>query len=769
METAVATTSSGSTTTTIKTRGQRGAQDIAPGGGEPAQPALEIALAYHERGWSVIDLHAGSKAPVRQGWQKEHLDPDAIRARFNGQPQNIGVLLGAPSQGLIDVDLDHPLAVRLAPAFLPETGALFGRQSKPGGHRLYRCDAPYKSETFKDPRTGAMLAEIRASGQTMFPGSVHPSGEAVRWDASGEPAKVEGTDLRKAVAHLCAAAALADHWPERGGRHQAALALAGGLLRAEWELETAETFVARVARAAGDEEIDDRLRAIADTKKKLDAGEPCTGWPALAETLGEPLVHAVKGWLGIRDGGARPNLTDLGNAQRLVARHGADLRYCELWRRWLVWDGRRWQKDETGEIYRRAKETTRAIYVEASREADEDQRKRIAKWAFNSEAERRIEAMVKLARSEPGIAITPEDLDRQPWLLNVQDGTLDLQRGELRPHRREDLLTKLAPVHYDPKAECPLWLAFLNRIMGGNARLIGYLQRYVGYTLTGDGCEKVLLVGHGGGDNGKTTFVETVLALLGEDYAMTTPEATIAATRSDAIPNDVARLRGARFVVVSETAQDLRLNEGRIKAMTGRNRIAARFMHAEWFEFVPEFKLFIETNHRPQVQGTDNAIWNRLKLVPFAVAIPKVEQDKELPAKLREELPGILRWAVEGCLTWQREGLGEPEEIQAATADYRGDMDTLGDFIAAHCTLGEHERAKSTDLYAAYRGWSERVRGERPMSQVAFSTALIDRGFQRTKSRGVMTYRGVGLSNPTLADVPPTPANPFDPPGGRQG
>ena len=329
--------------------------------------------------------------------------------------------------------------------------------------------------------------------------------------------------------------------------------------------------------------------------------------------------------------------------------------------------------------------------------------------------------------------------------MNVLNGTLDLRTGELRPHRREDLITKLAPVVYDHEARCPLFLAFLDRILAGNADLIAFVQRAVGYSLTGDVQERVLLILWGGGANGKSTLLETLRGMLG-DYAMRTPTETLLVKREGAIPNDIARLKGARFVSASEADEGKRLAEAQIKEMTGGDTITARFMRAEFFDFRPEFKLWLATNHKPVIRGTDKAIWDRIRLVPFNVRIPEAEQDKGLGAKLRDELPGILAWAVEGCLAWQRDGLGIAKDVQAATASYRDEMDVVAAFITDVCTVAPGARVQSRVLYEKYKRWCEE-NGERAVSQKALGEKLRERGLEPRKgSGGARWWHGVEVA-----------------------
>jgi putative DNA primase/helicase len=423
-------------------------------------------------------------------------------------------------------------------------------------------------------------------------------------------------------------------------------------------------------------------------------------------------------------GGPAFNLTDLGNSERFVAAHGDDVRYSYPWGKWLVWTGARWERDDAGRAHRLAKETVRGIYLEAADAEDDGRRKELAKHATRSEAEAKIRAMLELAKSE--LPVSPDELDADPWLLNAENGTVDLRTGELREHRREDLITRLAPVCYDPDAEAPAWGRFLERVLPGED-LRGFVQRAAGYSATGDTSEQVMFINHGAGNNGKSTFQEALAGALG-DYSMRAPTEMLMAKRSSGVPNDVARLKGARFVTASETEEGRRLAESLVKDLTGQDTISARFMRAEWFDFKPSHKLWLSTNHKPEIRGTDNAIWRRIRLIPWTVTVPAVERDRKLPERLRAELTGILAWIVRGCLEWHRIGLRAPEEVREATREYRAEMDVLADFLADCCTQGERERSYAGELYSTYRRWSEAA-GERPESQKRFGGRLKERGF----------------------------------------
>ena len=351
--------------------------------------------------------------------------------------------------------------------------------------------------------------------------------------------------------------------------------------------------------------------------------------------------------------------------------------------------------------------------------------------------------MLFFAKARSGIPVLPDELDRNTWLLNCENGTIDTRTGRRREQKRADLITKRSPAHFDPHATCPRWLSFLERIMDGNQNLVDFLQRAVGYSLTGATGEQVLFFLYGTGANGKSTFLDIIYEVLG-DYASATPTSTLLSKAgSDTIPNDIARLKGVRFVSAVETEDGRRLAESVLKQITGDKRISARFMRGEWFDFKPECKLWLAANHKPVIRGTDDGIWRRIRLIPFTVSIPPEEQDHTLFEKLVTELPGILNWALQGCVRWQREGLGLPMEVKTAIATYREEMDTLADFFAECCTVEKHAMATARELYTRYTLWCE-DNGERPERQKAFGMRLSERGFRRVKN-SIIIWHGVGL------------------------
>jgi putative DNA primase/helicase len=445
----------------------------------------------------------------------------------------------------------------------------------------------------------------------------------------------------------------------------------------------------------------------------------------------------------------RYELTDLGNAERLASTnplvgYGDDLRHVPAWG-WLAWDGKHWQRKAEVHAYQALLTIVRDMYTEAAAETDRKRKAALVKHAMASEQEPRLRAALKIAANLPTIAASPETFDQAPLLLNVENGTLDLRTGEMREPRRVDNLTHSLPVKYDAEARCDRWLRFLGEIMDGDEELVAFLQRAVGYSLTGDTREQCYFLCHGRGANGKTTLLET-LRMLFSGLAQHADFSTFLARRSDGPRNDIARLRGARLVTASEADGERRLAEVLIKQVTGGDTLSARFLHREFFEFVPTFKLWLAANHRPVIRGTDCATWRRIRLIPFEVTFPPERQDRKLTNKLRAELPGILAWAVRGCLAWQAEGLGVPGAVASATEQYRLEMDDLGPFLDECCVVGDSYRVRSRDLRRAYVAWCERS-GERPLSARAFALRLQETpdGPRPIKSNGCRWWVRIGL------------------------
>lgn len=430
--------------------------------------------------------------------------------------------------------------------------------------------------------------------------------------------------------------------------------------------------------------------------------------------------------------------TDTANAERFLFMHKHRVRFVGTWSKWLVFDGKQWRVDDMRQLQAFAKDVSRMLFDELGEDSPRSQFN-FAKKSANAGS---IRALLTLAESD--VAIHHDELDRNSMLLNVMNGTVDLTSGKLRPHAREDLITKLAPVTFQD-AGCPLWLSFLNRIFDGDAELIAYVQQILGYCLTGVVAEHILPVFYGDGANGKSTLIETFAELLGEDYACkASRQLLVAKGGGNEHKTQFADLLGKRFVFSEETAEGERLAEGQVKDLTGGGTIKARRMREDLWQFQPTHKIVLATNHKPEIRGTDEGIWRRVKLIPFNVVIPEDERDGQLKEKLKSELPGILNWCIDGCLSWQALGLNEPDTVKSATSDYRNQSDILGQFIDEHCVVGDACMVQAKRLFEAYRS----AGGE--ANQTRFGLAMTERGFRRERPnhgqhRKKTVYRGIGL------------------------
>jgi putative DNA primase/helicase len=357
--------------------------------------------------------------------------------------------------------------------------------------------------------------------------------------------------------------------------------------------------------------------------------------------------------------------------------------------------------------------------------------------------------MISLAQSESGVAVLPRDFDRDPWSLNCLSGIINLRNGALRPHDRAEMMSCLAPVHYDPDGLCPLFERFILQIMGENIERYDFLQRVLGYALTGLTVEQCLFLFFGTGANGKTTLLSLLTRMLG-NYTRNTPmETLLAKKQSGEIPIDVARLDGPRIVTAKEVDRGRRLSESLVKELTGQDTVTARFLYGEYFDYIPKFKLLLSSNHKPTIRGTDSAVWRRIKIIRFPVQLPEDQWDKELPDKLWAEAPAILGWLVRGCISWQSlGGLEDPDEIKKDKEEYRAEMDLLGDFLSDFCIVDKGKMTQAKDLYAAYKEWAEEqgITEKERLSQRSFGLALSERGYERDRTtHNRHCRRGLGL------------------------
>jgi putative DNA primase/helicase len=441
--------------------------------------------------------------------------------------------------------------------------------------------------------------------------------------------------------------------------------------------------------------------------------------------------------------------TDAANGKRFTKRFGGVIRWCEAWETWLVFDGKRWRIDDLLAAEALFKQVADDLWEEAVAIARDSDDKHlitaVTSFVKATNSANGIRNAMALARSEPGIAVVPSIFDTDGFLFNCVNGTLDLRTGQLRPHDKSDMLTKLCPTPFDPEVDCALWREVLRTIMAEKPEMVRFLQRCFGMSLSGVVREHVLLIVYGTGSNGKSLFINTAMDVLGTDYAMKAPMDLLVVKKNDAHPTERADLFGKRMVACIESEDGGRLAEALVKELTGGDSIRARRMRENFFEFKPSHHVWMSTNHRLIVRGTDHGIWRRLRMLPFTVTIADEDQDAALPEKLRAEFSGILNWAVLGCLDWQHQGLLEPPDVMTATEGYRSEMDIVGRFLADRCILGPQHEAHSADLIVAFEAWCKDT-GDSFIGPKRFGTKLTERGIGSRRSTGGKTVRtGVGL------------------------
>jgi putative DNA primase/helicase len=391
-----------------------------------------------------------------------------------------------------------------------------------------------------------------------------------------------------------------------------------------------------------------------------------------------------------------PAFSDESLALLFAARHAGDLRYVAEWGKWLSWTGTHWRFDDTLHAFNLARQIAREAAATCNKPGE-------AKMIASSKTAYAIE---RLAKADRRLAAIIEQWDADLWLLNTLIGVVDLRIGRLRPHRPDDYMTKITAV--GPSGDCPGFLAFLNKIMGGDEALVAYLQRVFGYCLTGDTSEQAMFFNYGGGQNGKTVLMSTVAGIFG-NYCCATPIETFTESKIERHPTELARLYGARLVTATETEAGRHWAESRLKEVTGGERVPARFMHKNFFEYLPTFKPFISGNHRPRLRSVGVAMRRRVNMIPFAVKIADSEVDPQLADKLKAEWPGILQWMVAGCIEWQEIRLKPPEAVTQATDAYFAGEDGYSDWIADRCEVTAGFWSRSSDLFASWKDWAEKA------------------------------------------------------------
>ena len=494
------------------------------------------------------------------------------------------------------------------------------------------------------------------------------------------------------------------------------------------------------------------LHANCKGAEKDDAGKHL-GWKNIQELAGEPFESGLVSLAASTMDS--PNLTDLGNAKRLVRLHQNELLHCPTHGAWYIYRDSYWKRDTDGEVDRRAKAVVATIFDEVAAATGKATKKAIRRHALSSESARAINSMIRLASTEKEVAIESHRLDANPWLFNVANGTLDLRTGKLQDHDRTDYITKRSPVKYDADAKCPLWDEFLSYAMEEDSEVVDFIHRFFGYCLTGLVTEQVLLFMEGTGSNGKTTALLMIMHLLG-DYAIQGAPGLLLAKSGESHPTEVADLEGARFVANSEVEKGKPFAEALIKQLTGSDPVRARRMRQDFYQFMPTHKLCIAANHRPIIKGNDEGIWRRVLRIPWNRQIPKHKKDPFFLDKLKDEAPGILAKVVKGCVAWQADGLRPPEKVPLATGEYREEMDVLADYMAEMCLISGEQYVSMKDLYLSYAQWCDELR-QRPQNFRLFNRQLKERGFQsknkRVNGSVVKSWVGISLKKDTASNT----------------
>lgn len=682
---------------------------------------LDYAKQYALEGKKVFPCKPNGKTPLtRNGFKDASSNIEDIKAWWESYPDaNIGLATGRDNNlVVIDIDVKNEAQGRESAVSLYASGVKFDTKivSTPSGGWHYYCQYPNNVESLKSRVNVLPGIDIRADGgYVLAPGS----------EINGNKYHFRSSEKDKPVSEMPEMMLDIITKTPKGGSLSTGTTVKQG---------SRNNHIFKVAsRLRGDDVPLDLARS-----KILLEAKMCE--PPLPES--EALRCLDSAYDRYQPNAKNP--TDVGNAKRLTQLFGINLRYVIEFNKWAYWNGSRWVFDDSGYMMRCAKKTARAIIEEAKNESDDGRRVSLMKHAINSENKQRLEAMIDVAKSEDGVTISQSDLDQDEYLLGVSNGVVNLRTGSLLDSAKDKMITKQAHVEFKPEAECPRWIQFINEITGDDAELADYLQKVIGYSLTGDTKEQKLFFLYGHGANGKSVFVKTIQRMLG-DYAMQTPVSTIMTKGKGSINNDVARLRGARFVATTETEEGSKFNESEVKLLTGGDRIAARFLHQEFFEFAPQFKLWISGNYKP-VTGDGYGIWRRLILVPFNVKFDGDKKDKHLEDKLKAEFSGILNWSIEGCLKWQEEGLTTPSAITNATQEYRSEMDRVNSWMEECCVenVGANDSEKASDLYQSYREWA-RQNGEWEMSQRLFGNRLADKGFMKKKTSKGYCYYGIQL------------------------
>lgn len=690
---------------------------------------VERAVACAESGWAVFPVVPNKKTPLTpNGFKDASKSAAVIRntfAKFDNP--NIGLATGkASGVACLDIDVKNGAKGRESLALLKGLPPTLTVTTPSGGWHLYYA---YPEDGLRSKNGILPGIDLKADG-----GYVLAAGSSI----DGKP--YEYQDPETPIAAL----------PEP------LLSQLRDLLG-----KSRKTKVSQVAGTIGEGERNAKLASLAGSMRRrgLEQDEIATKLktvnarrcvPPLPDQEVEGIAASIARYP--QNGAARPSLAEINGedsdevlpvgytedalALDFTAQHAVNWKFVAAWGHWLCWDGVRWAK----EITLRAFDQARLVCREAASRCSK------VKIAAKLSTAATVAAVERMAKADRRHAATIEQWDADTRLLNTPGGIVDMNTGDVRPSRREDFMTKVTlakPGTADDKA--PIWRGFLNDITEGDRSLQEYLARIAGYALTGDTGEHALFFLYGTGANGKSVFLNTLAAIMG-DYATNAPMDTFLEAKNDRHPTDLAGLRGARLVTSIEVEKGRRWAEAKIKSLTGGDKISARFMRQDFFEYTPQFKLMIAGNNKPSIRDVDEAMRRRMHLIPFTVTIPPHRRDHQLAKRLLEEKDGILRWAIEGCLAWQQEGLKPPARVVAATEEYLEAEDALGRWLEEACDRNPSVQTTTNELFASWKVWSERT-GEFTGTMRKFSEDLAKRSLPRWRSGSLRGFAGIALKD----------------------
>ncbi|MCJ2122087.1 phage/plasmid primase, P4 family [Methylobacterium sp. J-077] len=693
----------------------------------------KLNIDYNETHFSYIPLHSKTKKPVQQDWQNKGEELKSL-LNFGSIPSdiNVGVLTGTASGGLVDIDLDGSNTTEAAALILPPTGLVFGRDSKPGSHYLFRITGDTRTVKLTHPVSGKMLVEFRGDGcQTMMVGSVHPDGEAVRYEAGkdGVPSWVQRDDLLRAVRQIATVSVLSEFWVQ-GGRHKLALRFAGLCACSEVNQESCLTVVQTLCDITDDEEMDDRIGTVVTTYERAADQKPVEWRSKLIKLFGsEKALNTLIEWMGGRQTASKAiavnnntrtvsvtidTSTDISTAEAFHESTIGSLIYAEHEERFYK---------NSSEVYDPISPVeVKATIIDFLKEPARTNTISDPVKIRASQSSARINSVYELSESLK--RTDDRGFNAHSHLIGTRNGVLDLSVQRLITPN--DIITKRIGTDFRADASCPKFLDFISQVFNGDIEKIEYVRRAVGYTLTGSVEAQIMFILIGAGANGKSVFLSLLQALMG-DYGTALPAHSIMQQKfSNDKTDDLASLVGKRFAYATEGESGDRLAVAKIKRMTGGDMMSVKRLYKDYFNMRPEFKLWFASNELPQISGNDDAIWRRIHVIEFPRTFKPEERDPKLLEKLKGELPGILNWSLEGLEQigeMKGDFLAPPESVRHSIAEYRSENNNVADFIDAACVRDGVSKIMAGELYERYVSYSDNS-GSEPLNKIMFMKTL---------------------------------------------